>query len=562
MQSEHRANPPLRVGILIDSPIQPAWVRKILSDIKASTSAELSLVVRNASDAEATAPQGNRLQRYWANRQQLLYRLYCRMDNATCEMDAFQQVDISDLVADCPVIEVAPIRKRYSDYFPDDVVDRILEHDLDVTLRFGFRILRGRALKLARYGVWSHHHGDNLVNRGGPAGFWEVMQQEPISGTILQVLTEDLDNGKAICRTWSPTMDKFSVKRNKNNFYWKSTRMVPKKLKELHELGPAALDTDPYGHDFHPYSHRLYKAPENAEMLPLLGRMSKDYVMSQVEHRLSFDQWILAYRFKSGRNDINGSPHKYTYLTPPKDKFWADPFPVKLGDKYFILFEEYIYKTNKAHISVVELGRDGTVSEPVIVLDKDYHLSYPFVFTWRGERYMIPESCANGRVEIYKAKNGGVHEWELQGVLLDNIHAADATLYELDGRWWMFLSSTMKGLYNWDELHIYHADSPMGPWKPHRQNPVKIDVRNSRPAGHLFYSNGLFRPAQDCSMRYGYATTINRITRLTPDEFQEETVSRILPKWKKGVIATHTFNRADDLTVIDCQIKRSRFARA
>ena len=61
---------------------------------------------------------------------------------------------------------------------------------------------------------------------------------------------------------------------------------------------------------------------------------------------------------------------------------------------------------------------------------------------------------------------------------------------------------------------------PLGPWKPHKRNPVKSDVRNSRPAGRLFYWNGdLYRPAQDSSQRYGYAMSINRVLRLTPDEF-------------------------------------------
>jgi hypothetical protein len=553
--------PPLRIGLLLDSTLQPAWVCRILREIKSSSTSVFGLVVLNGSRADSPGPTGNRLQRYWENRQHLLYALYCRMDNAHFpeEFDAFRQVDISDLVSGCPVMEVTPIKKKYSDSFSDEDIEQILAHKLDVTLRFGFRILRGKALKIAKYGVWSHHHGDNLVNRGGPAGFWEVMDREPVTGSILQILTEDLDNGKTICRAWSPTTDRFSVKTNRNNYYWKSTSLVPKKLRELHAWGSEALQPDSYA--THHYSHRLYKTPVNSEMLPLIGRLSRDYLLKKVEHRLSFDQWMLAYRFRTNRNDTNRSPHKFRFLVPPKDKFWADPFPVKMGDKYFVLFEEYLYQTGKAHISLLELGRDGTVSDPVVVLDRDYHLSYPFVFEWRGTHYMIPESSANGRVEIYRS-TAGLHEWKLEGVLLDNIHAADATIHEVDGRWWMFLSSSMKGLYNWDELHIYHAESPMGPWTPHRRNPVKMDARNSRPAGKLFQTDeGLFRPAQDCSVRYGYATTINRITHLSPSRFEEETVSTILPKWKKGIVATHTLNSDADLTVIDCQMKRSRFFR-
>ncbi len=552
---------PLRVGVLVDSLQQPQWVAKILREIRASSAADICVVIRNAG-AVAAAPPSGRLARYWQNRDHLLYALYCRFDDAYCGTpnDAFAPTDIAELVADCPLLDVRPIMKKYSDTFRDDDVERILQHDLDVVVRFGFRILRGRALQIAGHGVWSHHHGDNRVNRGGPAGFWEVMQRDPVSGAVLQILDEDLDNGRAIGRIRAPTIDRFSVRRNKNNFYWKATSLVPNKLRELHERGVRALDGDCHDGPPQPYSHRLYKTPNNAEMASLLGGLCKDYLSRKIDSRLRVDQWMLAYRFRSGRRDGNGSMHKYKYLVPPKDRFWADPFALRFADRYFVLFEEYLYATGRAHISLLELGRDGSVSEPVVVLKQDYHLSYPFVFRWRGDVWMVPESSANGRVELYRGRPD-LSEWTLERVLLDRIHAADATLHPIDGRWWMFVCSTMKGLHNWNELHLYHADSPLGPWKPHKRNPVKIDSTNARPAGHLFEANGLFRPAQDCSIRYGYATAFNRILRLSPTDFAEETVSKILPKWDPRVIGTHTYNSADDLTIIDCLTRRGRFGR-
>ena len=71
---------------------------------------------------------------------------------------------------------------------------RLRIHNLDVAISFGFRILKGRALRIAKHGVWSYHHGDNHINRGGPAGFWEVLEGSPVIGSVLQVLDEDLDN--------------------------------------------------------------------------------------------------------------------------------------------------------------------------------------------------------------------------------------------------------------------------------------------------------------------------------------------------------------------------------
>ena len=49
--------------------------------------------------------------------------------------------------------------------------------------------------------------------------------------------------------------------------------------------------------------------------------------------------------------------------------------------------EEFLYEAKKAHISVIEMDLDGTWKQPVKVLERDYHLSYPFLFEWRGQMY-------------------------------------------------------------------------------------------------------------------------------------------------------------------------------
>ena len=184
---------PLRVGLLVDSFVQRRWICKIVEDIQASGIAEIVVVIKNA----AQSPAQSRFKSYWRNRQYLLYTLYEKLDNRRVKVspDAFAPTDLKPLVADVPVIEVTPEMKAYSDWFPAADIERIREFDLDVALSFGFRILKGDVLKIARHGIWSYHHGDNSVNRGGPAGFWEVMDGIPVTGSVLQILTEDLDNG-------------------------------------------------------------------------------------------------------------------------------------------------------------------------------------------------------------------------------------------------------------------------------------------------------------------------------------------------------------------------------
>lgn len=555
--NKQSAQPPLRVGILIDSFMQQQWVYNIIKDIQAAPVAHVTLVIKNR---DKPPQKSNLLQKIRTNGDIWLYRLYKKLDSMKFRLhpNAFQLMDIQPLLGECPVIEVTPLEKKFSDYLPDDNVEQILDHNLDVALRFGFRILRGRVLDIARHGIWSYHHGDNLVNRGGPAGVWEVLEGNPITGSILQVLTEDMDGGQVLYRSYSAT-EPISVGRNRNRLFWKSSAFVLRLLNALYKRGPVCLEhSDPLAPTYAPYSHRLYTTPKNRDMIRPLFRIGRFYINHQIHRLLSFEQWFLAYRFKKKRDGPTPAFFRFKHLIPPKDRYWADPFPVKWNGKHYIFMEEVVYKHGKGHIAVIEIDEKGNHSTPLRALERDYHLSYPFVFEWNGDFYMIPETHHARTVELYRCVSFP-DQWEYHKLLMEDVIAVDTTLAEIDDLWWMFTAISIEGGGLNDELHLFYADSPLGPWQPHQHNPVKSDVRSARPAGHLFTQNGdLYRPAQDASKRYGYAVTLNKILHLSPDEYTEIEVSKMLPHWTRNLIGTHTLNTVDRLTVIDGLARRRR----
>jgi hypothetical protein len=540
---------PLRVGLLMDTFAQREWVCRVVEGILRSGFATPVLVVQNATPRSTGFVPF--LRRAYARRQHLLRKLYVELDERIfrSEPDPFKPRDLCPMLSGVPVLQVAPLRDRYCDYFPEAAISAIRDYDLDVALRFGFRILQGDALRIARFGVWSYHHGDNGVVRGGPAGFWEVMLGHHVTGSILQILTPELDAGRVLYRSWASTY-KYSVRRNKQNFYWKSSSFVLRKLKDLHEEGPSALEAPPSEGTYRPYSHRLYRSPSNAQMVPLVVRLGARIVRRAVRGALFREQWVLGYKLGHGPGPAE-TLHDVRLLVPPKDRFWADPFPVETAGRYVIFVEELIYGEKKGTIAALELDPNGVPGPSVRVLEKPYHLSYPFSFEWKGEHFMLPETRGNRTVELYRSTRFPF-EWTLEAVLLEDLEASDSTLAEVAGQWWMFTSINVQGATTSDELHLFHAPSPLGPWTPHRRNPVKSDVRSSRSAGRLFAHRGdLYRPAQDSSVAYGYAIALNRIVRLDTDGFVEEEVSKILPGWKSGVERTHTLNSAGRLTVVD-----------
>jgi hypothetical protein len=76
-----------------------------------------------------------------------------------------------------------------------------------------------------------------------------------------------------------------------------------------------------------------------------------------------------------------------------------------------------------------------------LALDEPWHLSYPFIFQWQGQAYMVPEGYGSGALRLYKAVEFPLR-WEFAAVLVDR-PLIDTSLVEWEGRWWMFTSDAV-----------------------------------------------------------------------------------------------------------------------
>jgi hypothetical protein len=270
-------------------------------------------------------------------------------------------------------------------------------------------------------------------------------------------------------------------------------------------------------------------------------------------------RWFIASRPRSGSRTVLTDLDQFNVVLPPKGRFYADPSLIKRNGKTHLFFEDFDFSKNRALISCAELKSNGELGVPFPVLEKDYHLSYPFVFELDGTMYMIPETRARNTIELYRAVTFP-EKWELVKVLAENIRAVDSTIFQHQGKLWLFANIAEPGASTFDELHLFHSDSLEGNWKPHPKNPVVSDVRRARPAGALFYDGErLIRPSQDCSLHYGRAMTLNHVTLLSETDYQEAPISRIEPGWYSSSICTHTYNRTDEFEVLDGMVIQRPF---
>ncbi len=235
---------------------------------------------------------------------------------------------------------------------------------------------------------------------------------------------------------------------------------------------------------------------------------------------------------------------------PPSGYFAADPFVFEKDGTPYILYERYRFSREHGHLAAFRLTADGGVEDCGRVLSADTHLAYPYVFEWQGTLYCLPESAIGGELALYRV-DGIPGTLSRVATLMPDVSAVDPTIFRHDERWWLAFTDVATGSN--ETLYLHHAETPLGPWTPHAQNPVKRDIGSARPAGTPFTCDGmLYRPAQDCSATYGGRIAMNRVTELTPDRFSEQTTHWIEPAaGGPRPHGLHTISGAGNLTVID-----------
>jgi len=539
----------LRIGILLDKKEVPFWAFKMLEKIIADNNCNLVVGIIKTGENLVSSNK--------TNNKNSLFDIYRKFENKfrLSKPNAFEFKKLDDIIP--KYIEIKTNSTKLSDSITNNDFELIKSFELDVIIRLGFKILRGDILKASKYGIWSYHHGDNKVNRGGPAGVWEVFKNIDETGVTLQVLTENLDGGNILAKSYSST-NKLSINFNKNNFYWKAASMLPRELNKLYNIGETAYFNNINKINLLPefYSNELYVNPKTVDTLKGIFNMCKATLLEKYNTTFFKEQWILLYNFSKNKS-ISKSLFRFKKLIPPTDRFWADPHIILKNGKYFVFIEELIYKNIKGHISVFEINEKGEMTNPEMILKKDYHLSYPFTFEDNGAYYMIPETSENNTIELYKCSNFP-DKWELEKVIKNNIKAVDTTILFHNNKYWMFTNiKENMGASTCDELFLFYSDSLLSDtWTAHPMNPIVSDVKSSRPAGSIIEINGnLFRPSQDCAKRYGHGIKINKIERLSETDYLEFETSSIYPNWEKKLKAVHTISNKSNLTFIDSLIK-------
>ena len=203
--------------------------------------------------------------------------------------------------------------------------------------------------------------------------------------------------------------------------------------------------------------------------------------------------------------------------------FIADPFMLRVNRAWFMFFEILNSRTGYGDIGLATSADGLRWTYQQVVLTERFSVSYPYVFAWMNEYFMVPESRGAGGVRLYQASRFP-DRWSCIGTILEESYV-DSSIFRHDDRWWLFAEASPKATH--DTLRLYYASDLMGPWIEHPQSPVvERNAHMARPAGRVLTVNGRpVRYAQDCYPTYSTQVRAFEITELTVRSFQEREVS-------------------------------------
>lgn len=543
-----------RVGIILDSTSISKQLADLISLSKKSENYEIAaLVINNIERKErniglqiASYIKQRGLQNFASN---AVFKVVRKVESTVLKrMSKFKkfysssQLNREDFVS----INVSPqISKSGLVYrYAHEDIKRIKELNLDLLIRGGSGILRGDILNVCPNGVISFHHADNDINRGSPPGFWEVYYRNPRTGFIIQRLNDELDGGDVLFKGFVATSWFYSL--NLANLYEVANPFFHHVLEDI-----TSKSSKLKVHEKSPYSYRLYTTPNVLQTLIYLLKTSL-ILGSKISRKLQgkSHRWGVAYQFSKKWNDA--TLWRSQKIPNPKNRFLADPFVIEHNGSHFCFVEDLDYNSNKGSISAYKITPSGYETFG-IVLEEDFHLSFPFIFRYQNEIFMCPETHEKKEIRVYKCVEFP-RKWEFHKTLMKDVSAAETVIFNHDNRWWLLTNIDQSCVGDHGcQLHAFSGDSPIcDEWVAHENNPVIFDPLLARNGGLIISNNEIYRVFQRQGFdMYGEASGIARIARLSPTEYVEEICSSIEPKFFEGIKGTHTYNFDSDLIVLD-----------
>jgi hypothetical protein len=277
------------------------------------------------------------------------------------------------------------------------------------------------------------------------------------------------------------------------------------------------------------------------------------HLMSQVTHKEEY--WSIAYISSNLKNAFS----KDFILVPnPPERFFADPFLVKVQNANYIFVEDIDRRTGRGSISVLSLESNGEFRIDNCLVE-DFHLSFPFIFLHEGSYYMIPETKEIHEIRVYICEQFP-NKWSYYKTLMYGVSAVDNQIFYSEGLWWLVTGLSPLGhLGRMSDVVAFYSNDPLSTdWTPYDSLFIVRDSENGRNGGIYFSEGEIYRVGQRYGLNsYGDGLTLSLINRISPSHYAESMTLEVTYSHKSPISGIHSLASNEDVTVIDFKSKIS-----
>ena len=551
-----------KIGLIVDSTIASKQINDLIELSLSSQKYEITTLILNELDENSSNLFKKALfqikkKGIFKFVSIIFFRTICKLERRVIKrkkkyQDFYKKFNLLDrkfnIIKVSPLISKSGLVYKYSDID----LEKIKNEDLNLLVRNGSGILKGKILTICPNGIISFHHADNDVIRGGPAAFWEVYKQLPKTGFIIQRLTEELDGGQVLYKGFVPTKWFYSL--NMVTLYEKCNPIFHRILEDITS---ESLSFNKYPKI--PYSYKIFSTPKAHQTILYAYKTLRLIISKKIRKIFGKEKrWGIAYQYNQNWKDV--TLHKSIKIPNPKNRYLADPFLISKDNKHYCFVEDFDFSRKKGSISVYEITKKG-YKELGIVLREDFHLSFPYLFEYDNDLYMCPETDENKDIRLYKCLDFPL-KWKFCKSIMKNISAADTQIFSFDNKWWLLtnLDESSIGEHS-SQLHIFYSNSPLSEnWISHKNNPVIFDSSRARNGGLIKDKSGIYRVYQRQGFdHYGQALGVAKILSLDVKNYIEENLFEVEPNFFSNINSTHTYNYENGLLVFDfAQISRKK----
>lgn len=140
------------------------------------------------------------------------------------------------------------------------------------------------------------------------------------------------------------------------------------------------------------------------------------------------------------KNQGQNSQLRYNRVIPEiTEGFNADSMILDVNNRSYIFYEHYQNSHSKGVIACASLDLDGEIIDNNIIIQEEYHLSFPRVIRVEDKYYMFVESSADRSINVYENVEWP-NIWRYTKSILTGRFIVDATSVLIDDEIFLFYS--------------------------------------------------------------------------------------------------------------------------